>query len=85
MSSMKTSWERLYRSHCKYVYIIYIYIYVRKHVYVSVHTHSNESLLWFQTKCLILFRLKALTTRVDAQISPDDNLKVEVSDQISLG
>ena len=60
---------------------MHICIYTHTHT----HTHFNESLLWFQTKCLILFRLKALTKRVDAKISPDDNLKVEVSDQISLG
>lgn len=44
-------------------------------MHLYTHTHSNESLLWFQTRCLILSRLKALTKRVDAKISPDDNLK----------
>lgn len=70
-----------------YIHTVYIDIYscIHAHMHLYTHTHSNESLLWFQTRCLILFRLKALTKRVDAKISPDDNLKVEVSDQISLG
>ena len=71
-----------------YTYSIdrYIFMYTCTYAFIHIHTHTFQRVLVVvSNKMPYPFPLKALTKRVDAKISPDDNLKVEVSDQISLG